>query len=91
MLYSFVKFIRRGAFLAPLIVQAKIDQNAVEPSVKARSAVKVLQIGEGLQKRILGQILGVLAVAREAKRTVLGLLFVTFHEFLERPAFALLR
>src|SRR6266542_2221405 len=84
MLYGFVKFVRRRPFLTPLVVQAKVDKNAVEPGVETRAAVKFFEIAKSLQKRLLRQIFGFLAVAREIERDVIGLVLMTLHELLER-------
>ena len=89
-LQGLVKGIRRSPFLAALVIQTEVNEDPVKPGIKARSPVKFFEIRKSFQKRLLRQVLGVFAVARKIKGDVIGLLFMAFHEFLERTAVALL-
>src|SRR5262245_3993033 len=91
MLDGLVKLIGWHVFVAPLIVQTKINQNAVKPGVKARAPVEILEITKSLQKGLLGKIFGLFAVARETKGDMIRLVLVTLDELLKCPAIAPLR
>jgi hypothetical protein len=77
--------------LAPFVIEAEINQNSVKPRIESRPAVEVLEIDEGFQKSLLGQILGLLAVAREIKSDVVGFFFMALHQLFERAPIAAAR
>ena len=80
-----VKLAGGDALGAPLVVETDVDDDAIKPGVETRAAVKVFQVSKRFQERLLRQILGLLAIAGEAKGDMVGLLFDGARSVLRTP------
>src|SRR5918995_5447659 len=60
--FLFIRF-RRRALFAPAIVETNIHQNPIEPRVKARSTVELIDIRIRLQKGVLREVFRLFPVA----------------------------
>jgi len=72
------------------MVQAQINHDTVEPGVKTRPAVEMLDVGEGAQKGVLRQVFRRLRIAREIESNMKGLFHITPNQNLEVILLALL-
>src|SRR6266498_3052018 len=72
------------------MVQADVYHQAVEPGIKTRSAVKLLNPREGTQKGLLREILSFFSVMREIESDPKCLLHIFPHENLKNFALSLL-
>ena len=82
-------FLSQGLPL-PELVQSDICRDPVDPGVKARFRTKTTKGAIGFQKRLLQDILGLLAVAKHMKRKPEDMTIVTVHQLLEGLAIAAL-
>lgn len=72
----------RGFAIAKMIIRSP-PSDGVEPSGKGVLAVVAVKVSEGLDKRILSQVFGILAASSVAKEEVTQLVLMFFHKVCE--------
>jgi hypothetical protein len=75
--------------LTPRVIQAKVYDDAIKPGIETRPAVKLIDIRERPQKRILGKIFCRFGIAREIKCDAKCFFHISTHKYIEIVSFTL--
>lgn len=81
-----IKLFPRESSSAAMVIEAEVDENAIEPSVKSRLPVETLDLREGAKEGLLRHIFRLLAIVREIQRDLIGPLHIAEHKHIKRLA-----